>query len=277
MVALVISLVLLAGVFQIYLSSKQAFSAQESVARMQETGRFVTDTLISDMRRAGHWGGNADLDTISGNPGPNTWSNGVCPGDEGWARMLERRVFARRDNCPSAADTAASDILEVRFADGSSDDDNGLWIHSNLFEGRLTNSETPDMQPVSNEEIVVRPLRARSYFVAPTQTNPPSCPGAQSLTSLWRDGLEGREELARGVERLRVRFLEDAGTGYVDADAVNDWRSVQAVRAWVLIRAECPEPGLGNTIEYTLAGDTYQPNDDYRRHLFVNTVQLRNL
>ena len=64
MVALVITLILLAGIGQIFLSSKKSFVIQNNLARIQENGRYAMDVVASDLRRAGYWGGNADINTI---------------------------------------------------------------------------------------------------------------------------------------------------------------------------------------------------------------------
>jgi type IV pilus assembly protein PilW len=64
MVALVITLILLAGIGQIFLSSKKSFTIQDSLGRMQENGRYAMETLTQDVRRAGFWGGNPDITTI---------------------------------------------------------------------------------------------------------------------------------------------------------------------------------------------------------------------
>ena len=57
MVALVITLILLAGIGQIFLSSKKSFTIQNALGRQQENGRYVLDTLAQDLRRAGYLGG----------------------------------------------------------------------------------------------------------------------------------------------------------------------------------------------------------------------------
>jgi len=41
MIAMVIGLILIAGVIQIFLSSQQAYRTQESMSRIQESGRFA--------------------------------------------------------------------------------------------------------------------------------------------------------------------------------------------------------------------------------------------
>ncbi len=74
MVALVIGLVLTAGAIQIFISNKQTYRLESELSRMQETGRFIVDTISKEIRMAGYTGcssrGNIDINTISNNPPP---------------------------------------------------------------------------------------------------------------------------------------------------------------------------------------------------------------
>lgn len=56
MVALALSLVLMAGVGQIYLGSKQTYRLQDGQSRLQENARYALDTLSKDIRKAGSMG-----------------------------------------------------------------------------------------------------------------------------------------------------------------------------------------------------------------------------
>lgn len=56
MVALVLSLVLLAGVGNIYLGSKQTYRAQDAQSRLQENARHALEILTHDIRLAGYMG-----------------------------------------------------------------------------------------------------------------------------------------------------------------------------------------------------------------------------
>ena len=56
MIALVISLILTAGVIQVYLSSKSAYSTNQALASVQENGRFGLNFLTRDIRMADFWG-----------------------------------------------------------------------------------------------------------------------------------------------------------------------------------------------------------------------------
>lgn len=56
MVALVIGLILTAGIIQLFVGSKQTYRFQEALSRLQENGRFATETLNYDVRMAGNMG-----------------------------------------------------------------------------------------------------------------------------------------------------------------------------------------------------------------------------
>lgn len=77
MVAVGISAVLLTGVIQIFLSSKQTYRVLEATSRMQENGRFAIEFLGEDLRMAGYTGcyqGTAgNVETILNNPTAYNW------------------------------------------------------------------------------------------------------------------------------------------------------------------------------------------------------------
>lgn len=56
MISLTISLMITATIGYIYLNSRQSYRQQDSVARIQENGRFALDAITQDIRNAGYWG-----------------------------------------------------------------------------------------------------------------------------------------------------------------------------------------------------------------------------
>jgi len=54
MTALVISLVLLAGVAQVFVANKQTYQFSQSFARNQENSRFAVNILVRALRNAGY-------------------------------------------------------------------------------------------------------------------------------------------------------------------------------------------------------------------------------
>jgi type IV pilus assembly protein PilW len=301
MVAVVIGLILIGGLIQVYLSSKQSYNAQEQLARMQESGRFAMDLITRDLRRAGYWGGDVvALDSFDGsNPVPVPPAH-ACGTSNEWGRMIRWRVSGL-NNTNAGYDCASdylgdTDILAVRYAGFDIIDIDttttplpagALYVRTTLrppvgriFEGEA-DADNQLVQAVGTPdhlEAVVRPLVSNAYYVGDSGR---TCNG-QPVPSLYQvrlhpqTGVPAAEEVAPGVEQLQVRYL--LNNTYVDANAVgNNWPDVTAVRVWLLVRGECPEPGLGSTVTYVM-GDTPWPPapDDFRRQLYVSTVMLRN-
>lgn len=305
MVALVITLILLAGIGQIFLSSKKSFNIQDSLARMQENGRYATETLVQDLRRAGYWGGNADINKIvdytQGGADSVLAEDGTCSSDlndTSWARMLTHKVFGKDDNWTYGCipGTHVGDVLTVRYAapwlvGGTTTPDfenNMIYLRSSLFESALFKGD--DIHPVPRA-IRTAELVSRGYYINPSSPSANRCPGNQAVPSLNRvtlnrgDGKLRSEEVALGVENLQVQYGLDTDAvpdnsvdQYVDAMVYTDprWDKVIAVRLWLLVRAECPETGFSNTRTYDMGNQSVPVNDAYRRQLYTTTVMLRN-
>jgi type IV pilus assembly protein PilW len=292
MIALLVGLLLLGGLVQIYVSSKQGYNAQEQLARMQEGGRFAMDLITRDLRRAGYWGGNRDLTAIKGEPGRQEPPAHTCTTDNSWGRMVDWRISGLNQNVApggylcATGHVAGTDIIAVRYAGSeiiadASVEGNGLFLRSTAFEGRIMTGtlkgDSPNLIPLAttpHSMPVVRALVSHAYYVGDSGD---TC-GTAAIPALFRvrlvDGLPVSEQIATGVEQLQIRYLVNGA--YQDTVAAAEWPFVQAVRVWLLTRSECPESGLANAVEYTLGDVTVSGNDGFRRQLYVSTVMLRN-
>ena len=56
MISLVISLFMLAVVGQLFITNKAVYTQNNSLARLQENGRFAMEFLVRDLRQADFWG-----------------------------------------------------------------------------------------------------------------------------------------------------------------------------------------------------------------------------
>jgi type IV pilus assembly protein PilW len=56
LVAITLSLLLMAGTIQIFLASKQAYRTEDALSRVQENGRFAMGFVATDIRKAGYTG-----------------------------------------------------------------------------------------------------------------------------------------------------------------------------------------------------------------------------
>lgn len=256
MVAMVISLILLAGIAQIFMSSRQSFTIQNTLGRQQENGRYASDVIAQDLRRTGYWGGNADITGVIGTEPPIAPAATCNTGDSTWARMIDRRVFGL--NHTETAGLAAyacindgnghlsRDVLVMRFASpwlvyavpGTGQrpiqNNSTLYIRSSLTisdqAGRIfKGSDNGDADNDMNGGAAAPPsertseLMARAYYIGPSGQ---TCNGV-AVPSLFREALNnnGRpiaEEVAYGVDNLQIRYGVDSnGDGsvnsYIDA------------------------------------------------------------
>ena len=290
-VALVITLILTAGIAQVFLGAKKSFVFQETLGRMQENGRYALDSITADVRRAGYWGGNADVTAIEDyTPGGVTngnkiaADNGTCT-NVNWARMLTHRIFGKNDSranytCLPSDTTHIGDILVVRYAapwvlggittPGALT--NHYYIRSSLFEGRLFKGKDALTCTIPAAAVTrTSELIAHAYFIHVSDNSDASkCPGSGAVPSLYRlsliNGALSSEEIAYGVDNFQVQYGRDTDgdnsvDNYVDALVATDpgWSQVIAARIWLSVRAECPESGYDNTNSYAMAGGNYTP------------------
>jgi type IV pilus assembly protein PilW len=313
MIALVITLILMAGISQVFLSSKKSFIIQDTLARQQENGRYVLDTLGQDLRRAGYMGALEGITAAGGTAG-EVAENGTCvANDNTWGRMLEGRIYGMNDTntshlsgatyaCIPGAAHLRGDILVVRYQapwivgglTAPNFEDDRLYLRSSLsmatlFKGR---DEANPGNGIAGGGRTAE-LVARAYYVGPSASG--TCEGT-AVPALFRESLDanGRpvaEEIAYGIDNFQVRYGVDLnGDGsveqYFDAgdpelNTVNEWGGVIDAQVWVLTRSECPETGFDTTGTTFSMGDIdYDPADTagrgYRRQLYQTTITLRN-
>ena len=308
MIAIVVSSILMLGIVQVFSLNKRIYGAQDDAARMQESGRYAFNLLMQDLRRAGYYGGNANIDDITGTSGLVTPAN-TCTANNTWARMLQRPVIGLDDTnagytgCIPDADYTQGDILVTRYTSGlptTTFDNNRVYVRSSMFEGRLFlgSAEADASNQVSEIPNAAFELLANAYYVGPSDQTcrfNDSAGNAIPVPALWREVLDASatpvaEVVANGIEHLQIQYGIDtdddiAVNQYFDADAISNdttvtpnWSQVVAVRLWVLARAECPTADYTNTNTYTMGDITYDPDpdDSFKRQLYSTTVALRN-
>lgn len=125
MVAILIGLIILAGVIQVVISSKTTFLGQEEMSFIQENARYAVDLLGKDLQSAGYWGCAGPSAKFAMAAKPNAAAPGLLGvqslgGYEGsdYAVMPEYlKDKVRGISFPGAAGTVYPDVLIVRGAE----------------------------------------------------------------------------------------------------------------------------------------------------------------
>ena len=258
MIALLLGLILLGGVIQVFLSSRQTYSANEAMSRMQENGRFALEFIARSARLAGY----IEPTMTAGKPLPLVPDLNDC---------LDIPAGVRSALCSSNGAGNASDAVAFMFqpplTDGARRDCLGNVIASNvnlIINHFAIIPANPPARPVAA-------LGCRSY---------------NFTTSTWTTGPD-LQPLIEGVDALQVLYGVDNGgdsrssNQYVSADRISNWDKVRSIRVAVLansVETLNPAPAARNFVLLDAAPLTPANlnNDRRARQIFTTTIQLKN-
>jgi type IV pilus assembly protein PilW len=303
MVALAIGSFLIIGAVQIYSQSRQAFTINESIARVQETAQFALDTIEADLRMASNWGRTSrslsiEGRTLIGTPNPKTLAVPLDCGED-WSIELGTPVDGF-DNvmgltCPAQnAAQANSDVLTVRRASVNPVplQAGRLQIQTTRIQGEIFDDGNipPQFDPTQS---ATHNLMVSSYYV---DANSDLIPGVPTLRRKVL-GIQGAnsaifdQEIAPGVENLQVQFGIDVNEDntvdrYVDpgdqsynpeAPGYIPGARVLTARVWLVVRGLSRENGIDDQSAYSPGNVNLGTfNDEVRRMQVSKTILLRN-
>lgn len=239
MVALVISLFLLAGLLQMFISTRQSARIQENLSRVQENGRYAIDYLGRVIRLAGY----RSKETIK-------------RGDS-----FEERFTNKLPIQDNVSDLSGSDSkIPTIIFEGENTGEGEVRDCLNQLITSAPSSPVLATNTLKIETDSTGNPRLRCQTPTDTQT---IVDGVEDIYVLYGENTDG--DLLGVADR------------YVSGPSVDDWKKVVSVRISLLLRtaennlAESPQP-------YTFMGVTTTPSSDDRRlrRVFTTTITLRN-
>lgn len=257
MIAMVIGLVLMAGVIQVFQGSKISYRTNEGLARVQEGGRFGIDLFAREIRMAGYQGcrnlDQIEPTVIAQNPPPELdfGNSEVLRGNDNvgsGTTINGRSVAAGTDTLVSKkASTNAAQLTGNMTADNANIQIQGngpgfsqndlvfITDCSNADVFRVTNlpgssgtvtlahanganaNESNRLSKAYKSDSLVMGFESNTYFISDSGVDNER---GQSIRSLYVDrvGAANPTELIRGVEDMQVQYGEDtSGDGSVDS------------------------------------------------------------
>ena len=308
MVALAIGSFLIIGSVQIYDQSRQAYSVNESIARVQEIAQFAMDTIEADLRMASNWGQNSSSlavegRSITGDANPGGLNVPTECGDD-WALNLALPVDGTDDYnlacAPPAGSNAQanSDVITVRRASVTpvaTSQVGRLQIQSTRIQGQLFIPDTAGDIPAgfSPVDSATHTLFVSSYYVAAESELVPGVPTLRRHRLVTTAGAPAinDEEVAPGVENIQLQLGIDIDQDntvdrYVDpgAEVYNPAAAgyvpgarVLTARVWMIVRGLDFEAGIQDVRDYEPGNeDLGVQTDGFRRMQVSKTILLRN-
>ncbi len=265
MIAITLSLLLIAGVLQIFLSSKQTYATNNALSRVQESGRFAMDFLTQDIRNTGYKGqclgqplthGTIDILWRLDNP------------IGGWNNISNKQPTHLTDTPVTGTDTIRIKLAagpgEVQAASGNTATNNTISLGANtsgvaqhaitlisdaiacdLFRNTATSNATSVAKAAGvnwthnytgNTEVL--PLQNATYYIRANAGRPNSLV-RQRLSTSTTDPAWVTEELVDGVQDMQILYgIAGANrqvSDYVTANNVTNWDNVVAVRINLLV------------------------------------------
>ena len=309
MVAMVIGLILTAGILQLFVSNKQTYRVTENMSRLQENGRFAIHFLTSDIRMADYWGCRSQGLAIDNNlnPDPNfnlpiaglagsnddTAANSIIDGTDTITvkGVFNSNIFLvsipanlsadlkvtdnsglKKNDLILISDCSDGDILQVTndpSTGGAPSQDNVVHNTGSVASGP-GNAEKP-LKKLYGTDAQVYKLNFATYSIRS---------GAAGQNALFRSINGGAaQELVEGIEDMQILYGEDtSGDGaanyYKTAGAV-DMDKVVSVRI-SLVAFTLEDNVTENANSYSIFGTTTSPTDRRIRHVFTSTTVIRN-
>jgi len=300
LVAMTISLLLLAGVLQVFQSSKQSYNIQQALSQIQENARLITDLMIRDISASGYMGCLDSMGRVI-----NTLSDqsirydyiDALAGTEGGAGTPDSISIRRASEATAIPVTAPMvsqvgslqlDPAHINYNSLQQWDvvtvsdcaDTGVFMITNDpgVDGIIAHAAGVDATTGPNEgqsnttqdlqRIFGSPSAsaAKIYRVGTTSYQLQPSGSGRNTTSLF---VTPGGELVEGVDDLQIQYgIGSTSTPviaeqYVNADNVTDWNNVISVRITFALNS------VGIIIN---PGD----GDGLLRKTFTTTIRLRN-
>lgn len=270
MIAMVVSLVLVAGVGTVYVSSKRNYHARDQLSLMDEAARVALNALTKHLEHAGYaTPAKLPLGEYMYPLGGTVPPKAVCnSSDKGVHPGLNLTTFASRatqDNYKPDGVTATGDAVSVRFLGDPS-----------LFTD-CANGELPVDCRVGKAPSMDAALIYNTFFVNESTGYPTlMCAGSRNTSP---------SAIVNGIENIQFLYGVDTTVdGNVDrylnatgVAAITAWQQVVSVKVGILVRSLEPVLPVAEAKSYEVLDATLSRNDRFQRSVYTAVIHLRNV
>lgn len=243
LIAIVISMIMLAGVLQIFLNSKNVYNIESNFANLQENGRFATTYLARIVRLSGYR-------TPPTTPQIFQDYTTVFP-------VATPYVTGTSGTGPNGSDTITVRYQGSGNGTGTPDGTIRDCLNNGIDSNTLASST---FSITNNNELQCQAINPNA---SPTNNTQILVSGVENMKVLYGEDVDGNGTADR----------------YVAANFPSlNMARVVSVRISLLLRSNDPVDLIQNSVTYYILGQSYTPTaTNYLRQQATFTVVLRNL
>ncbi len=264
LVALVISAILIAGIYRVFISTQRSYTVQDQVVEMQQNVRAAINKMMREIRMV-NFGRIVSFDESSG-----SFVNSILPVN-GFTTILTTSsdsiaVVGGFEQIRTAAGVPITvvsfdpAIPSITLSNATDEFDGGA--HGYLSVGG-EESFIVQNQPVGNTSVLTldrAPANPVGHFVFKVQAIRYSIDNNRVLRRNQNTGA-GNQPLADNIESLQFQYFNASGSQILTQNSAN---SVTSIQVTITARTKDPDP-------------TYGSDGGFRRRQIVSTIQLRNM
>lgn len=315
MVAVTLSLVILAGVMQLFISSKETYRINDMISQIQESGRFAVETVSRDLRITGYQGcaDPAFVDAINiviNTPPTTDYRSTALIGVEGGS--VSDNMSMQFASATGVALASASDPVNAKFTIAQNTAgftvDDVLMVSdcasAHLFRVTAVTEVGGQTEITYNADENDLTKLTKSYSAGTSQlmhfqrvTYSVADTGRKNQAGMAIPGLFKKVnnstpvEMVQGVENMQIEYAERLDGGnlrYAAADDANlNMANVVSVRLGLLLQTTELSATREDNMTYKLVNTSVEPEgtagatvthakDKRFRRVFNTTIYLRN-
>lgn len=273
MIAMVVSLVLMAGVGTVYVSSKRNYQARDQLSLMDESARVALDALSKHLEHAGYATPEklpmGDYLIKPGDVSGNSLASGACAdGNSNIVASSSLRDTADNDDDST---TDYGDTTGIAFI---ADDE---LFRDCANAGNDTASRDWSGCRAGTAASVTGALAYNSFFVDTDNS------GVANLYC-GTSRMGGKSAVVPGIENIQFMYgvdtnLDGSVDKYVNATSVGagEWQRIISIKVGLLVRSLEPVLPTAEAKSYQVLDVALTRNDRFQRSVYTAVVHLRNV
>ena len=257
LIALVMSSMLIAALYRVFISQQKTYTVQEQVVDMQQNVRFAINRMMGEIRMAG-FGNVGDVLGLVG--GVNGFTQTITPGPNTITIVGGFKQIRRDNGDPILISSASGNTITLNYATDEFDRpahrfisiggvESGTVLQRNVRVLTLSSNLKFNHDPLKGP-IPIFKIQAITYTTGLSEGKP-------ALQRNENTG-GGLQPLATNIENIQLEYLDTQGNPTVNP------ANIRMVKVTVNARTDMSDP-------------QFKGGDGYRRRQIASNIYIRNM